>query len=119
MVFGSRIGSFLRGAVNRIGSLDVHGALNRIGQIASVGHKLGSLINHTTGGGLKMAADAYLGKGVSGAIGAGVGYASKMYDQSLVAKAVLNSPSPAGGASPYGGGSLSYGRGPLAGPKTM
>ena len=109
MGFGSRIGSFFRGAADRIGQLSVHSVLNRVGQIASAGHKVGSLVNAVTGGALTNLSNHVIGKGATDAIGKGIGYGSRMYDQSLMAKAVLNtrptaSAGPAG-STPQGGGS--------------
>lgn len=85
----SRIGSFFRAITSRIGSIDVHHALTRIGQVASVAHKVGSLINMSTGGALKQGADTYLGKTASNAIGGAVGYAARMHDYALASKVAL------------------------------
>lgn len=102
MGFGSRIGSFFRGAAERIGQISVHGALSRIGQVASVAHKVGSLVNHVTGGQLTNLSNHALGSGATNAISKATGYAGKLYDQSLMAKAVLNTPA---GSTAQGGGS--------------
>lgn len=102
MGFGARIGSFLRGAADRIGQINVHSVLNRVGQIASATHKVGSLVNAVTGGALTNLSNHVLGKGATDAIGKGIGYGSRIYDQSLMAKAVLNTPA---GSTPQGGGS--------------
>lgn len=108
MTFGSRIGQFFKGAAQRIGSFDVHGALNRIGAIASAAHKVGSLINAVTGNGLSMASEAYLGKKATSAIGGATSYMAKAYDTSLMMKAGMKA-EPSSGTSSYGGGATSTG----------
>lgn len=90
MGFASRIGQFLTTAAHRIGQISVHNTLDRIGQFASVAHKVGSLINASTGNGLTMASQALLGKQATSAIGTGAGYLSRMYDGALMTKAVMS-----------------------------
>lgn len=85
----SRIGSFFRAVTQRIGSIDVNKALTRIGQVASLAHKVGSLINISTGGGLKQGAETYLGKTATNAIGGAVGYAARIHDGALAARVAL------------------------------
>ena len=84
-----RIGQFFSNALHRIGQINVHNTLNRIGQIASVAHKVGSLINASTGNGLTMASQAILGKPATSAIGGATGYLSKMYDGAVMTKAAM------------------------------
>lgn len=103
-----RIGSFLRTTAQRIGQINVAGALNRIGAVASAASKLGSLANAVSGGGLKMAAESYLGPKVTKGIVGGVGYVGRAWDQAQLTKAALNAsrgPQMTGGGA---GGALEY-----------
>lgn len=84
-----RIGSFFRGIAQRIGNVSVHDTLTRIGQIASVAHKVGKLINMSTGNALQQGAETYLGKTATDAIGGGVGYAARMHDYALAARVAV------------------------------
>lgn len=102
-MFGGRIGSFIRNLGDRIGGLTVHNVLNRIGQVASISHKVGSLVNHTTGGGLTKLANHVLGQGATEAVGKGIGYGARMYDQYLVSKAAMSTA--ASGTNAGAGGS--------------
>jgi len=104
MGFGSRIGSLFKSAVHRIGSIHVATALNRIGAVASAASKVGSLINHATGGALQMGAEAYLGKKATNAIAGGVGYVGKAWDTAQMTKATMGNPM--GGVG--GGGANGY-----------
>lgn len=84
-----RIGSFFKAIGQRIGSIDINKALTRIGQISSVAHKVGTLINIATGNGLKQGAEALLGKTATNAIGGAVGYAARIHDGALAARVAL------------------------------
>lgn len=84
-----RIGSLFKAIGQRIGSIDINKALTRIGQISSVAHKIGSLINVATGNGLKQGAEALLGKTATNAIGGAVGYAARIHDGALAARVAL------------------------------
>lgn len=105
MTFGNRIGGFIRNLGDRIGGFTVHNVLNRIGQVASISHKVGSLVNATTGGGLTKLAHHVIGQGATEAVGKGIGYGARLYDQSVMAKAVLNNPATNQWTNPGGGGS--------------
>lgn len=89
MGFFSRIGSLISNVTHRIGSLNAHAVLNRIGGIASAGSKLLSLADHVTGGAVRNASDTYLGKRATDTIVGGGNYLGKMYDQSQFVKAAM------------------------------
>lgn len=88
----ARIGQFFTGALRKIGNINVGQALNRIGAVASVAHKVGSLINASTGGGLHAAASNIIGSGASNAIAKGTGYIGRAYDSALMTRAAMTAP---------------------------
>ena len=104
-----RIGDFFRAVTQRIGSIDVNKALTRIGQVASIAHKTGSLINLATGNGLKQGAEALLGKTATGAIGGAVGYAARIHDGALAARVAIG-PTVANSIGGQTNGSSMYGQ---------
>lgn len=102
MGFFSRIGDMFSSAVHRIGHINVHATLNRIGAIASAAHKVTSLANHVTGGAVGKASEALIGKGATNAIGSAGTYLARAYDTALMTKAAQGAHSNL--QQTYGGG---------------
>lgn len=111
-VFG-RIGNIFRSAASRVGTFNFASALNRVSGIASAGHKLGSLVDSVTGGGLTSASNAVLGTGPTQALKNGSKYLARAYDTALMVRATAGNnisgvPSTANGVS--GGGYIPQGK---------
>ena len=92
MGFLTRIGQFGRSLASRIGSLTFSNALNRIGQTASIAHKVAHAIDFGTGGGLTQASNSVLGKPLTSALKGAVSYTARAYDNSLMARAAMGVP---------------------------
>lgn len=107
MGFLNRIGSLFGSALQRVGQIHVHSVLNRVGQIASAGHKLISLANTVSGGAVRGASEAYLGKKATDAIAGTAGYIGRAYDTSLMTKAALGAGSSTQPRYASGGGTAS------------
>ena len=92
MGFLNRVGNLFGSAIHRLGNINVHSVLERVGQIASAGHKLTSLANVVTGGAVRHAAERVIGKPATDAVAHGGKYLATAYDSHLVAKAALGAP---------------------------